>query len=82
MLLRLARRSETPGSVFFALIALSGGTRIALEVVRYNAEAELLLRLGPATVSIYQAVSAAILFAGLAGWAWVHRRASTVLRPA
>lgn len=80
-LLGLARRSPPAGVVFFAMLALTGATRIAIEFLRHNDAAEIAGVFAGLPLSVYQLTSAGILAVGALG-CFASLRVRTLRQPA
>jgi len=72
----LLSRKPFDGAVFFALLALGGVTRAALEILRYSESSVIWLRIGATAVSSNQLISLAMAAIGVAGWIWCARGAA------
>jgi len=74
LLVWLARRRPTPGTVFFLSLLLVGGYRILLDFVRYYESQVILFRVGGAHFTVNQLISLGLVLAGVAGTAVLRRR--------
>jgi phosphatidylglycerol:prolipoprotein diacylglycerol transferase len=72
----LLSRKPFDGAVFFALLALGGLARAALEILRYSEASVIWLRVGATAVSSNQLISLAMAAIGVAGWMVCSRSAA------
>lgn len=78
----LDARRPFEGAVLFALCALMGLQRFALEFIRWNEGGEIWFRIGDQVVSTYQGVALGLAVVGVAGLFWAAARAGSHPREA